>query len=119
MRQILKLAALRSKRVELAGEVFVCMEPPFAAAQDFSELLKKDRTAAFTKLLLDFVKLEDGKTPAFTKDEARELASGSAQAFMPLFLAITGFADSEKKASPPTSDSATDSPSPSPDQSKN
>jgi hypothetical protein len=118
LRKILELAALRSKRVELAGEVFVCMEPPFSESQDFSESLKTDRIRAFTMLLERHVRTEDGK-PAFTREEAETLAKGSAIAFMPLFMAITGFTKDEKKPSTPTSDSATDSPSPSDEPSKN
>ncbi len=118
MRKILELAALRSKRVELAGEVFVCMEPPFASSEDFIASLKTDRTKAYAMLLLRNVKTEDGE-PAFTQEEANAIALGSVQAFMPLFMAITGFKDDQKKASAPTSSSDTDSPTPSGAPSKN
>ena len=118
MRKIIELAALRSKRVELAGEVFVCMEPPASESMTFSETLKTNRVGAFAYLFRNFVKTEDG-SPAFTEEESRQLAAGSAQVFMPLFLAITGFADSEKKASTPTPSSDTVSPSPSDAPSKN
>lgn len=119
MRKILELAALRSKRVELAGEVFVCKEPPFSNSEDFLENLKKDKVKAYQTMLLRYVFLEDGVTPAFTEEEALALATGSAIAFMPLFTAITGYGDREKKDSPPTNGSATDSPSPSDAPSKN
>jgi hypothetical protein len=118
VRKILELAALRSKRVELAGEIFVCMEPPFASSEDFVASLKTDRIKAYAMLLVRYVKTEAGE-PAFTEEEAIAIASGSSVAFMPLFLAITGFKDDEKKASPPTNSSDTASPSPSEDPSKN
>lgn len=119
MRKILALAALRSKRVELADEVFVCKEPPFASSEDFVASLKTDRTKAYAMLLVRYVEKEDG-TPAFTEAEALEIARGSAIAFMPLFTAITGFEDGKKKTpSPSTNSSDTASPSPLEGQSKN
>lgn len=112
MRKILEAAALRSKVVELFDESFVCHELTGSESMDFSTKLKANREHAFAWLFANKVRTLDGNL-AFTAEEAAELAMGSPRAFMPLFLAITGFVDQEKKASSPESGSTTVSPSPS------
>lgn len=112
MRKILARAVLRSKTVDAFDEQFVCQEMSGSESMDFSEKLKENREGAFAWLFATKVKTPAG-APAFTAEEATDLARGSPAAFMPLFVACTGFVDPEKKASTPSSDSTTVSPLPS------
>lgn len=112
MRKIIEASTLRSKVVEAFDEQFVCTELSGSESMEFSQKLKANREVAFAWLFLNKVRKPDG-TIAFTPEEATQISMGGARAFMPLFLAITGFADPEKKASEPQKSSTTDSPSPS------
>ncbi len=113
MRKILEAAVLRSKTIEAFEEQFVAHELTGAESMGFSTKLTEKKDAAFAWLFRHKITKPDG-SPAFNDDEAQTLATGSPAAFLPLFLAVTGFSNvEEKKASNPQSDSTTDSPSPS------
>lgn len=117
MRELLKAAALRKVEITLFGEILVCHEPPATAFTDLHLRRKTDPVGAYAGLFERFVTKQDG-TPAFTKEEAFAIASGSAKVFTPLILALTNTLDDEKKVLVTLIDSDIGSPSDSDEASK-
>lgn len=117
MEKLFAAARLRSKTVEIEGVTLICREPPAAESLEYQNRFAKSPSEGMAYLLERNCLKPDG-SPAFTREQALEIANGSARVMMPLFTAITG-SHEEKKASPTPSDSDTDSPQSYPDRSPN
>jgi hypothetical protein len=123
--RLLELARVRTETLTVAGEVLTIVEPsalqlierrqrmyePRAEGEDEDtpRRMYPDATERALAYLISVCVKDDTGQPRWRESDAMVIARGRADVAMPIINAVTGFIGREKKDSPPTSASGTDS----------
>lgn len=123
--RLLELARVRSETLTVAGETLTIIEPsalqlierrqrmfePRAEneKEDAPRRMYPDATERALAYLIAACVRDDTGQPRWNENDAMVIARGRADVAMPIINAVTGFIGREKKDSPPTSASGTDS----------
>lgn len=109
-RRLLELARLAETTVTIDGETLRVREPNGLEMMEYRARRVTDLEGALAHLIHHCVIDTDGK-PIYTEEEAKIVAGGHASVILPLVTKLLSFTrTTEKKSSPPKSDSGTDSP---------